>query len=129
MTTLILTDTAVTKEGGSYVIEQGDQRISLTPAEAKKVADFIAPKKEFGSMEGFTEFWKAYPRKDAKHPASLAWARTKASTALPAILADVDRRKGTKQWREGFIPHASTYLNQRRWEDQVSEPSIFDGVV
>ena len=33
------------------------------------------------------------------------------------------RQKDTQQWQEGIgIPHASTWLNQRRWTDKLPEP-------
>ena len=44
------------------------------------------------------------------------------SDLLKAILASVEAYKQTDQWkRDGgqFIPHPSTWLNQRRWEDDL----------
>lgn len=76
-----------------------------------------------GQSNGFTEFWKAYPRKVAKQTAVKAWGKTGAddSQALTAtILADV-RRRVDGEWNDKdvqYIPHPATYLNQRRWEDE-----------
>jgi hypothetical protein len=28
----------------------------------------------------------------------------------------------TRQWKEGFVPHAQTWLNGERWKDIVPEP-------
>jgi hypothetical protein len=77
--------------------------------------------------EAFSIFWKAYPRKDSKVPAQKAFAKLSPSAELlEQILAALDRFRVCDQWtREGgkFVPFASTWLNQRRWEDE-STPSM-----
>lgn len=69
----------------------------------------------------FEEFWSKYPRKVAKHPARQKWAKLVISRAVyEEILNAIERFKRTRQWQDiGFIPHASTFLNQRRWEDEI----------
>lgn len=75
------------------------------------------------SMEEFETFWLAYPPREGvrtgKQAARTAWQRVRATDVAP-IMASVERLKRTKQWSKDdgkFIPHASTFLNQRRWED------------
>lgn len=71
--------------------------------------------------EGFTEFWDAYPRRDARLNALKAWAKVSARDHQ-AILADVKRRCGSDQWRkEGgkFVPLPATYLRGERWKDEA----------
>jgi hypothetical protein len=72
--------------------------------------------------DGFDAFWHAYPRKVAKSAAAKAWAKLKAKPDLQdAVMAGLDRAKASRQWSKdggAFIPHASTWLNQRRWEDE-----------
>jgi uncharacterized protein YdaU (DUF1376 family) len=64
----------------------------------------------------FEKFWQAYPRKVGKKPAYLAWKRSGAP--LEQLLSAVKAWQATEQWQEvQFIPHAATFLNQRRWED------------
>lgn len=69
----------------------------------------------------FDRFWQVYPNADGKQVALKAWAKIDPDVETVAkILADVERRRRSPQWtKDGgqFIPHASTYLNQRRWED------------
>jgi hypothetical protein len=69
----------------------------------------------------FEKFWAAYPRKDSKVQAEKAFAKLAPDEqTLTEILAGVGRAVTSEQWRkdEGkFIPYASTWLNQRRWED------------
>lgn len=77
--------------------------------------------------EAFSIFWKQYPRKDSKVPAQKAYENLNASPELQqSILNALLRFKACDQWtREGgkFIPYASTWLNQRRWEDETT-PAI-----
>ena len=71
---------------------------------------------------GFDEFWSAYPRKDSKAASIKAFSKIAPDEQLRAkILAGVKRAETSEQWRKDdgkFIPHASTWLNQRRWEDE-----------
>ena len=71
----------------------------------------------------FEAFWRAYPRKTAKGEARKAWAKLDpVGGLLDTIMAAVEAQKNSRQWlADGgrFIPHASTWLNQARWEDEV----------
>lgn len=69
-------------------------------------------------------FWPRYPRKVAKVAAEKAWKALKLrdddQSTLDAIMAGLARDQKS-QWASRDpekIPHASTWLNQRRWEDQ-----------
>jgi hypothetical protein len=71
------------------------------------------------SLSHFDEFWKTYPRKEAK-PRAVKAAKKIAVSEWPKIIADIAQRKLSENWNhEGgrFIPHPATYLNERRWED------------
>ena len=68
----------------------------------------------------FDSFWARYPRKIGKPAAVKAWKAAKADP--PAVMAGLERWIG--QWHDPqFIPHPSTFLNQRRWEDAPSDQS------
>lgn len=91
----------------------------------KKKTDKKPPMSPEGQAR-FDSFWQIYPRKDAKSKAKEAWAkleRLEMDTGLILrILEAVAAHKRTEQWqRENgrFIPMASTWLNQRRWEDEL----------
>jgi hypothetical protein len=74
--------------------------------------------------EGFPEFWAAYPRKTAKAKARESWERLRPDDGLRAtIISALARQKDWPQWLRGIIPHAATWLNQRRWEDEEPGPS------
>ena len=69
----------------------------------------------------FEQFWKHYPRKVAKRAALGAFNRLtkdEQAQAVEAIEQHVAywKLKGTES---DFIPHATTWLNQGRWEDEL----------
>jgi hypothetical protein len=89
----------------------------------------VSDKKEGDCKEGedhpvdvmFREFWEAYPRKIAKTVAYTAfWKTIKAKASFEDIMAAVHAHSLSDQWKKDdgkFIPYASTWLNQKRWED------------
>lgn len=78
--------------------------------------------------EPFSIFWKLYPRKDSKVPAQKAYEKLAPSPNLQQHILDaLQKFKVCDQWvREGgkFIPFASTWLNQRRWDDEPPLPAV-----
>lgn len=72
--------------------------------------------------QNFKRFWEAYPRKVNRQTAEKTWAKLNPDDELlEKIIQDINRRL-EKEWRGKdmqYIPHASTYLNQRRWEDET----------
>jgi len=67
----------------------------------------------------FDRFWEHWPRKINKHKAKIAFQSKQFSVSdVDLLITDVKRRKEKdKQWAGGYIPHCSTYLNGKRWED------------
>ena len=72
----------------------------------------------------FDSFWEVYPRKAGKGAARKSFAKLKADDQQKAV--DAAKVFG-EIWskapddRKQFIAHPSTWINQRRWEDDVSE--------
>lgn len=70
----------------------------------------------------FQKLWHIYPRHVARLAALNSFKRIKPDLATcRTIAADITRRKANGDWcedRKSYIPHFSTYLNQRRWEDE-----------
>lgn len=90
--------------------------------------------------DGFEAFWKQYPRKVAKPDALRAWKRLKpAGRLLADLMAGLERQKVSIDWQKGggqFVPYPATWLNSRRWEDEIqeaqsthAEDSIFAGAL
>ncbi len=74
--------------------------------------------------ERFEQFWAYYPGGGSRLRAVSAWDNLAPDDALIDEMARaLKRQKDTQQWQEGIgIPHASTWLNQRRWTDKLPEP-------
>lgn len=84
--------------------------------EAKKAPDW--------KPDRFAAFWGSYPRGESKQAAIAAWDKLRADDELlDAMARALKRQMQTEEWRRGVgIPYASTWLNQRRWEDEMREP-------
>lgn len=69
----------------------------------------------------FSDFWKEYPRKEAKADAVKAFAKLKMNDELmDTLMAGLFRATESEAWlKDGgkFIPYPATWLNGRRWED------------
>ncbi|WP_024670811.1 helix-turn-helix domain-containing protein [Pseudomonas tremae] len=74
----------------------------------------------------FDTFWKLYPRKVGKDKAERAWQKLKMTQDLyDLIVSALAKHVATPGWTKDngqFIPHAATWLNGKRWEDEV-EPA------
>lgn len=73
----------------------------------------------------FERFWDAWPKghKKARRSAVRAWDKLKASDKLLDRMAEaLQQQMQSDQWKRGFVPYPATWLNGRRWEDEV-EPS------
>ena len=86
--------------------------------------------------ERFDMFWSAYPKKVSKGQAEKTFAKISPDDAMLAeIIAAIDRARRTPQWVKNggeFIPHASTWLNAKGWEDALPierpAPSLRDPI-
>lgn len=77
------------------------------------------------SSARFAEFWQAYPNKRGKADAEKTWRRKGLDGIADRIIADVLARiAGDRQWRDGFIPHGSTYVNAEGWQDAIEAPRL-----
>jgi len=98
---------------------QTGTRLEPNRIRRKKKEERRKKKEHFGS--GFDLFWKSYPRKVAQERAWDAWLILEPDDKLVAtILKDLKARVNDPAWQETkFIPHPSTYLNQKRWTDEA----------
>lgn len=75
----------------------------------------------------FLEWWNAYPRNDgSKSKAYEIWKRVtdKEISVRDLFLKTCVFKRTTVDKDKKFIPHATTWLNQRRWETVNEEQSI-----
>lgn len=72
----------------------------------------------------FDTFWQAYPRKIAKSKALDSWNKIEVDECLLAtILTAIENQKKSDQWLKNggeFIPYPATWLNGKRWEDELA---------
>jgi DNA-binding transcriptional ArsR family regulator len=70
----------------------------------------------------FEDFWKAYPRHEGR--AAAARAFTKAAQLVPAAqlvaAATAYRDHPDRNRNAKYLPHASTWLNGQRWDDELA---------
>lgn len=100
-------------------------RIPDTPK--PPAGDSSASPPDAGFDERFDEFWNAYPKKAGKQPALKAFKKINWRKVYFAdVMAALERHKQSAQWTKDdgqFVPNATTWLNQARWEDDLKPPS------
>ena len=117
------------QQGGSKTKAKPKQTKSTSKAKSKQTASEKEKEKEnecyiSAQDDAFEKFWKAYPKKEGKSVARKAFGNVK--VPIETLLSAVNRQKCNPQWnRDGgqYIPLASTWLNQERWEDEVYSPA------
>lgn len=73
--------------------------------------------------DSFNVFWESYPRKESKKEAAQAFVKVNADVDIlvKAIKNQIKYKKWDLPENKAYIPHAATWLNQMRWEDEVFE--------
>jgi hypothetical protein len=73
--------------------------------------------------EIFLQFYNAYPRKTAKALAWKAWKKHNGNLPpLDDLISKINEFKNTDDWKKEngkFIPHPATWINGKRWEDEL----------
>ena len=77
----------------------------------------------------FDQFWEAYPRKVGKRNAQKAFERLQVDKPLlDKMLRQIAHAKQSRQWQDvQYIPHPATWLNGRRWEDELPTEDKLSG--
>ena len=90
--------------------------------ERKKRSKRKKEEKEKDLLCAFASFWQAYPRKVCKKAALQKFrAATEKGATLEQMLKALEEHKGSEQWQDPqYIPHPSTWLNQERWNDELT---------
>lgn len=107
--------TRTTEDGHAEVTPQNRREETIL------VPPYNPPKGE--ADQRFSEFYAAYPRKQAKQAACKAWDKLKPDAdTFAALMSALEVQKRSPDWQreEGrFIPYPATWLNGRRWEDSA----------
>tara|TARA_R110000803_G_scaffold135799_2_gene202726 strand:+ start:3763 stop:4677 length:915 start_codon:yes stop_codon:yes gene_type:complete len=73
----------------------------------------------------FGLFWEAFPRKVKKKRAREVWMAKKLDCAINELLSDVANRLANHApWKNGYIPHPTTYLNGELWNDEIEKEDL-----
>ena len=79
---------------------------------------------------GFELFWEYYPRKIGKGAAKVSFLKAAKRLGDAAFIVVKANEYGEHCVKTGkdpkFIPHAATWLNQGRWDDELEERSGFE---
>lgn len=103
----------------SHLRHKRDTKVTLEEEEEVDVEEEV-------EEELFTRVWEVYPKKQGKAPALKAFDKLKADRELTdRIVSAIALAKTTSQWKDNegrYIPLCATYLNQRRFEDELPAP-------
>jgi hypothetical protein len=78
-------------------------------------------------IDRFPDFWNVYPKghRTSKDKCIFKWKLLKLDSIADEIIADVLlRTKESKKWTTGYIPASITYLNQKRWNDDLDKVEV-----
>lgn len=126
-------------EDRKAMAEAAAEQPAPAPARAKP---HQKPKSSFDVIGSFDIFYGEYPRHDSKQVALIRFSKImeemksdeERKSMFNRIMSAVRMQKQSEQWQKEngrYIPMPSTWLNQRRWEDEGTtiafvEPAIFD---
>lgn len=73
----------------------------------------------------FNQFWELYPRKEGKGAARKKWEQINPDSELferilNAVRGNIEHNSQWQRDNGQFIPHPATWLNQERWDDDIS---------
>lgn len=107
--------TSPTTTGTQYKYKEQVQDKGLLPPSPSATADYSRLFEEV--------FWPAWPHKTSKKDALKAFLKIRPSKELlDRMLESIALHKvSNESWRDGFIPHAATWLNGERWNDEVPQ--------
>lgn len=104
----------------SHNVSQSDRKTS-PEVEVDKDKDKRSRRKAGGYTAEFELWWQAYPQRDgskgSKFEASKAWAKALTLVAVDVLMAATKRYTDSQRVREGYAKDATTWLNQRCWEE------------
>lgn len=102
----------------------GNQMGDKVPPKISKVKISKENINTVGHDEAFAIFWEKYPRKIGKKAAWKAWAKIAWTRDLhERIMTSLTAACTSEQWTKDsgrYIPHAATWLNGERWEDELT---------
>jgi len=133
----VATNREIGKRGGrpKSLINKGLQTIkteSVTESDTNTNPKKIQIQNKNNNISSkFDEFWQLWPsskRKVAKSTCEAKWIKQKLDDVADRIFSHVSALKTSEQWTTGFEPAPLTYINQKRWEDDVDSAPMRRGI-
>lgn len=108
-------------------VTQEEKRIDKNRIEHRTESVGIS-KKEESYSEDFEKFWLEYPEKKGKGKAYESWLKIKGdkSKIIEAIKKQVASNHFKGNDGKQYIPNPATWLNQKRWEDEIKTKQIIN---
>lgn len=105
----------------NFVVGNKEEEISIinTPLTPQGGASVSMPKWDPDGFEKFWNYYRSHARGEKRLKAIEAWDKLKPDKALIRTMGEALMvQVRSDDWQRGFaIPYASTWINQRRWED------------
>ena len=81
-------------------------------------------KKDYLTDKNFNIFWDAYNYKVGIVKAYESWTKNKCAKDLDKILGHIKHYNESKDVKDGYKKHPSTYLNQQLYLDPITKPNV-----
>lgn len=92
------------------------------------ISEDITPIVPLKGDDLFERFWKAYPNKTGKGAAQRAFKNARiGADVIDGILGALESHKLSERWARDngqYIPNPATWINQRRWDDEVKLAAV-----
>lgn len=108
------------KDDFHLVVEGKKAKPLPSPSEAPTKQGEGEREGEGEPIGGFDDFWNCWPKGDRKQDKAKCaekWKLEKLNDLCAVILKDVQAKKKTRKWVDGYVEAPLVYLNNKRWED------------
>lgn len=110
----------IVEKNGAYKLSEDGWYTNGIPSIDKSSKDKISIDKN--STERFEEFWSLYPKKADKKKALSAFEELNPDEDLFNKMKDaVKDQMLSDQWQRGFVPNATTWIKNERWNDVLEK--------
>lgn len=105
-------------------IGQSPQNVQLMSNVSNQEIDIELEKDKDKDAFAFEDFYSEYPKKKARADAEKAWKKIKMDKeTFDSIMSGLERQKASYEWTKengAFIPYPATWLNGKRWLDEIT---------
>ena len=128
LTKITAETTSETTALNTYALESACDSTRASPNDHDKQEKPRKPFRSLKQQQRFDAFWEQYPKRRSKGQAEKAWLKINPDEEkFAAMLAGLENAKKSAEWQKDggqYIPHPSTWLNAKGWEDEYGEAFI-----